>query len=65
MSPVALHAGAADSSGVEDAEAEAPGVALVPLLEVADGDEAVQPLTASSNAAPAKTPANRWGFTPM
>jgi hypothetical protein len=55
---------------VDDGEADAFGVALGPagsdarLLEVADGDEAVQPLTAISNAAPARTPANRWVAIP-
>jgi hypothetical protein len=59
MSPVAVHAGALLSSGVEDWDDDGRGVALGPLLEVAAGDAAVHPLTANSNAAPASALAER------
>jgi len=45
--------------GVEDAGDVVLGVALGPVLEVADGDAAVQPLTASNKAALASVPAKR------
>jgi hypothetical protein len=51
---VAVHAGAAFPAGVENVEAEAPA----PLLEFADGDAPVHPLTSSSKAAPASVAAN-------
>ena len=57
--PVAFQAAAACSPVVEDAEADASGVALGPLLEVADGDASVHPMIADSKAAPASPTANR------
>jgi hypothetical protein len=53
--PVAVHEGAVLSAGVEDVEA----VASAPLLEVAIGDPAEHPLTASSKVAAATVAANR------
>ena len=55
MFPVAVHAEAALPAGVENVEAEASA----PLLEFADGDAPMHPLTASSKAAPATVAANR------
>ena len=52
-----VHADAGLSADVEDVEAEAVGPA--PLVEVADGDSAVHPLTASSKVAAATVAANR------
>jgi hypothetical protein len=60
MLPVRVHVGAVFSSGVEDADDDASGVALVRLLEVADCDAAEHPLTASKNAAPARVQVRRW-----
>jgi hypothetical protein len=57
MFPVAVHTGAELSAGVEDVEAEA--VAPAPLVEVADSDAPVQPLTASRKVAAATVTANR------
>jgi hypothetical protein len=57
--PLAVQAGAACWLGVEDAGDVVLGVALGPVLEVADGDAAVQPLTASNKAALASVPAKR------
>jgi hypothetical protein len=55
MLPVAVHAGAELSAGVEDAEA----VAAAPSVDVADDDDApVHPLTASSKLAAATSAAN-------
>jgi hypothetical protein len=54
---VAVHAGPAFPADVEDVEAEA--VAPAPLLDVADGDAAEHPLTASSRVATATVAANR------
>jgi hypothetical protein len=58
MLPVVVDAGAVLSAGVEDVEAEA----VAPLLEVADGDAAVHPLTASSRVAAVTVAANRCGL---
>ncbi len=55
MFPVAVQAGAALPAGVENVEAEAPA----PLVEVADEDAPVHPLTASSKVAAATVAANR------
>lgn len=70
MLAVAVHGGGF-SPGAGDADDPASGVELgpdgsdAPLLEVADGDiEVVHPLTASSKAAPASAPANRWVALP-
>jgi hypothetical protein len=57
MLPVAVQVGAGLSAGVEDVEAEA--VAPAPLVEVADDDAPVHPLTASSKLAAATVAANR------
>jgi hypothetical protein len=59
MSPVAVHAGALLSSGVEDGDDDGRGVALGPLLEVAAGDATAHPLIANSNATPASALAER------
>jgi hypothetical protein len=64
MFAVGVHAAAAGSSGVGDAEDDAGGV-LAPdpdaaLLGVAAGEVAVHPLTATTQTAPASAPANRW-----
>jgi hypothetical protein len=56
MVPVAVHAGAGLSAGVEDVEAEA--FAPTPLVEVADGDAPMHPLTTSSKLATATVAAN-------
>jgi hypothetical protein len=57
MLPVAVDAGAGLSADVEEVEAEA--FAPAPLVEVADGDVPVHPLTASSKVAAATVAANR------
>ena len=56
MFPVAVHTAAGLSAGVEDVEADAPPA----LVEVADGDAPVHPLTASRKAVAATIAANRW-----
>jgi len=53
MVPVAVHA----RPGLSAVDAEA--VALAPLVEVAEGDAPVHPLTASSKVAAATVAANR------
>jgi hypothetical protein len=68
MFAVGVHPGAAGSSGVDDAEDDAGG-GLAPdpdaaLLEVAAGEVAVHPLTASTQAAPTSAAANRRGPLP-
>ena len=70
MFPVAVHAGAVCSFGVEDAEDDASGVRLGPddlngpPLDVAVGEAEVQPLATSSKAAPTSAAANRWEVLP-